>query len=146
VGFLVVLVAFGFADGEGQRQGQAAEEVLEVGGVLPGGIEADVEVRLRVLLVELFQALPQSLIAGVVFEDGEGLGSRLAVGTEEGDAMAVTGGVDADADAVERGGGGRHGDSPRSQKHTALFRSRAGGVSRGGGVSVLRGALAWESL
>jgi hypothetical protein len=56
VSFLVVLVAFGLADGHGQGQVEAAEEVFEIGGVLPGGVDADVEVGLRMLLVELLQA------------------------------------------------------------------------------------------
>ena len=56
VGLLVILVAFGLADGQGQGQGQAAEEVFEIGGILAGGVDADVEVRLGMLLVQLLQA------------------------------------------------------------------------------------------
>ena len=52
--------------------------------------------------VELFEALCRGLIAGVVLQDGEGLGGGLAIGAEEGDAVAVACGVDADTDAVER--------------------------------------------
>ena len=101
VGLLVVLVAFGLADGQGDGQGEAAEEVFEIGGILPGGVDADVEVGLGMLLVQLLQAFLQGLIAGAVFHDGERLGGGLAIGSQEGDAMAVACGVDADADAVQ---------------------------------------------
>jgi hypothetical protein len=40
VGFLVVLVTFGLADGKGEGQREAAEEVFEVSGVLSGSVEA----------------------------------------------------------------------------------------------------------
>ena len=45
VGLLIVLVPLGLADGDGHRQVEAAEELLEVGGILAGGIDADVKVR-----------------------------------------------------------------------------------------------------
>ena len=129
VGLLVVLVAFGLADGDGQRQGEAAEEVFEIGGVLAGGIDADVEVGLGMLLVQLFEALLEGLIAGVVLEDGEGLGGGLAIGAEEGDTMAVACGVDADADAVEgSGGSGAIGDSPNRVNSGAAQKPREGRI------------------
>jgi hypothetical protein len=101
VGFLVVFVAFGLADGHRQGQVEAAEEMFEIGGVLPGGVDADVEVGLRMLLVQLHQAVVQSLVAGSILENGEGLGRRLAIGPEETNAMTVACGVNADANAVE---------------------------------------------
>ena len=55
VGLLIVLVAFGFADGEGHGQVEAAEELFEIGGILAGGVDADVEVGLGMLLVQLFR-------------------------------------------------------------------------------------------
>jgi len=104
VGLLVILVAFGLADGEGDGQGQAAEEVFEIGRILSGGVDADMEARLGMLLVELLQAFVQSQVAGSAFEHSHGFGSNLAIGAEEGDAMAVACGVDADADTVEQSG------------------------------------------
>ena len=101
VGLLIILVALGFADGEGHGQVEAAEELLEIDGVLAGGVDADVEVGLGMLCVQLLQAILQGLIAGAVLHDGQRLGGRLTIGPEEGDAMTVAGGVDADADAVE---------------------------------------------
>ena len=77
--------------------------MFEIGGVLAGGVDADVEVGLGMLLVQLFEAFLQGLIAGAVFEDGDGLGGGLAIGAQEGDAMAVACGVDADADTVQGG-------------------------------------------
>ena len=47
VGLLIILVALGFADGEGHGQVEAAEELLEIDGVLAGGIDADVEVSIE---------------------------------------------------------------------------------------------------
>jgi hypothetical protein len=81
--------------------------VFEVGSVLAGGVDADVEVGVGMLLVELLEALLELQVALVVFEDGEGLGSGKAVGAEEGDAVAVASSIDADTDAVEGGGGNR---------------------------------------
>ena len=101
VRLLVVLVAFGLADGQGDGQGQAAQEVFEIGGVLAGGVDADVEVGLGMLLVQLLQTFVEGLVAGSAFEDGHGLGGGLAIGAQEGDAMAVACGVDADADTVQ---------------------------------------------
>ena len=115
VGLLIVLVAFGLADGDGHGQVEAAEEVFEIGGVLAGGIDADVEVGLGMLLMQLLEAFLQGLIAGAVLHHGERLGGRLAIGPEEGDAMTVACGVDADADAVEGRGGG-HGRSPGTKE------------------------------
>ena len=111
VGLLIVLVAFGLADGNGHGQAEAAEELFEIGGVLAGGIDADVEMGLGMLFMQLVEAILQGLVAGAVFHHGEGLGGGLAIGPEEGDAMAVASGVDADADAVEGRSGG-HGRSP----------------------------------
>jgi hypothetical protein len=75
--------------------------VFEIGSVLAGSVDAHVEVGLGMLLVQLLQALVQSLVAGAVFENGQGLGGGLAIGAQEGDAMAVACGVDADADTVQ---------------------------------------------
>src|SRR5262249_34561672 len=94
---------------------EAAEELLEVGGVLTGGVDAAVEVDEGVLEAQLLQALAQGLVAGAVLGDGERLGGGPQVGPEERGAMTVAGGIDADADAVESGGG-RHGSHPRRQE------------------------------
>jgi hypothetical protein len=109
---LIVLVAFGLADGQGHRQVEPTQEGFEVGGVLAGSVDADVEVGLRVLLLQALQAFVQGLVAGAVFQDGEGLGSGLAVRAQEGNAVTVACGVDADADTVEDLCGG-HGGTPQ---------------------------------
>ena len=72
VGLLIILVAFGFADGEGHGQVEAAEELLEIGGILAGGVDADVEMGLRMLLAQLAEAFLQGLVALAVLHDGEG--------------------------------------------------------------------------
>jgi hypothetical protein len=68
-------------------------------------------VRLRVLVVEVLEAFLEGVIAGAIFEDGERLGCRQAIGSQEADAVAVACGVDTDADAVQRRYRG-HGGSP----------------------------------
>ena len=115
VRLVVVLVALGLADGEGHGPVEVAEELLEVVGVLAGGVDTDMEVDQRMLSAQLLEAVAQGLVAGAVLGDGERLGGGLEIGPEERDAVAVSGGVDADADAVE-GGGGRHGSHPRRQE------------------------------
>jgi hypothetical protein len=115
VGLLVVLVALGLADGQRHGQGQAAEEVFQVGGVLAGGVDADVEVGLGVLPAQLLQALLQGLVAGPAFQDGHRLGGRLAVGAQERDAVAVAGGIATDVDTVQGTNGG-HGRSPATKE------------------------------
>ena len=122
VRFLIVLVAFGLADRQGHGQAEAAQEVFEIGGVLAGGIDADMEMGLGMFLMQLIEALLQGPIAGLVFQDGKGLGGGLAIGPEEGDAMAVACGVDADADAVEGCGCGHEGP-PRNEGSRRAGRS-----------------------
>ena len=100
MGLLIVFVAFGLADGQGHGQAEAAEESLEVSGILAGGVDADVEMGLGVLAMEIFQAGLEGVVAGAVFLDGKGFGRGEAIGAEEGDAMAVACGIDADADTV----------------------------------------------
>jgi hypothetical protein len=51
VRFLVILVTFGFADGQGDGQSQAPEEMVEIGGILAGGVETHMEVGLRMLFM-----------------------------------------------------------------------------------------------
>ncbi len=53
MGLLIILVPLRLADGQGHGQLKAAKEVFEIGGVLAGGVDANVEVRLRMLLVQL---------------------------------------------------------------------------------------------
>ena len=60
VGLLVILVALGLADGDGHGQVEAAEELLEIGGVLAGGIDADVEVGIGML----FDVIASVVLAG----------------------------------------------------------------------------------
>src|SRR5260370_1225223 len=67
--------------------------------------------------------------AGVVFQDGHGPGGGLAIGAEEGDTVTVACGVNADADAVQRsGGGGTHEGTPESRAKEADRKCRADGV------------------
>ena len=63
-------------------------------------------------LVYVGGTLAERFIAGVIFADGEGPGKRLAVRPEEGNAMTVARGVDADADTVQRANRG-HNRSPQ---------------------------------
>src|SRR5262249_29942083 len=76
-------------------------------GVLSGGIDANVEVGLGMLLVQLIQSVLQGLIARAVLGHREGLGGLLTIGPEERDTMTVARGIDTDANTVE-GRGGEH--------------------------------------
>jgi hypothetical protein len=117
VGFLVtvdgdaiVLVALGVAAGEaelGLVQAQPLEESEEVVGVGAGGIEADLEVNLAVPAGEIGETLTQARVALGRFGDFQVGGGRLEVGVEEGDVVAVTRGVDADANGRDGWSWGR---------------------------------------
>jgi len=94
------------AIGVSHRQIEAAEELLEIDGVLASGIDTDVEVGLGMFFLQLLQAFLEGLIAGAVLHHGERFGGRLMVGPEEGDTVTVACGIDTDADAVEGRGSG----------------------------------------
>ena len=51
MGLLIILVALGFADRNGHGQSEAVKELFEIDGVLTGGIDAHVEVRIMVLFM-----------------------------------------------------------------------------------------------
>jgi hypothetical protein len=137
---VIVPVALGLADGDGRGQLEAAEEVLEIDGVLSSGVDAHVEVSLGMLSVQLMESVLQGLIAGADLGHGEGLGGLLPIGSEERDTMAVARGIDTDADAVEGRGGG-HGKPPgRGDGGTP------GATGVAGGVSLLRRSWARRSL
>ena len=70
MGMVVILVAFGFADGDEQRQIEGSQEVFEIGGVLPSGIDADVEFRVRMFLPKAPQLLFQALITDAGLRHG----------------------------------------------------------------------------
>lgn len=61
------------------------------------------------LPMQLLQTFLQSLIPVVVFQDREGLGGWLAIGSEKGHPMTIARGINPDANAVERRGRG-HGN------------------------------------
>jgi hypothetical protein len=65
------------------------------------------------------ETIVQGLLAGLGFHHGERFRCGLAVGPEEGDAMAVACGINSDPDAVKRSRSGRwrHGGPPRDQGH-----------------------------
>jgi hypothetical protein len=111
VGLLIILVAFGLADGQSHGQVQAAEKGFEIGRILAGRVDPDVEARLGMLLMEMLQTFLQGVIAGLIFQDGERLGGREAIRPEERDTMTVACGVNPNANAVERRSRG-HGGPP----------------------------------
>jgi hypothetical protein len=98
---LIVLIAFWLAHGDCRRQRQATQEAFEIGSVLTGGIDADVEVCLGMLLVQQLQPFAEILVALLVLQDGERLCGRLPIRAQERNPMAVARGVDANADAGE---------------------------------------------
>jgi hypothetical protein len=46
---LIILVALGLTDGQSHGQVEAAKELVEIGGVLAGGIDAHVKMSMRML-------------------------------------------------------------------------------------------------
>src|SRR5262249_19322138 len=130
----IILVALGLADGDGPGPLEAAAELLEIGGVLSGGGDANGAVDLGVREAQLREPLVQGLRAGAGLGDGPGLGGGPRGGPEEADAVTVAGGVDADADAVQSRGG-RHGSHPRRQEGVECDKCLRGGRGTPPGIS-----------
>jgi hypothetical protein len=78
------------------------QEVDEIIGVLPGGVETDEEVNGAVAAGDSFDALSEVSVAFGRFGEGEFGGGGLEVVAEEGGVVAVAGRVDADAAASRR--------------------------------------------
>jgi hypothetical protein len=78
------------------------EEVEQIIGILPGGIEADDERDGAVPLADALEALPEAGIAGGRLRELEFVGGGLEVVAEEGGVVAISGRVDADAAAPGR--------------------------------------------
>ena len=79
--------------------GKVVEEMQEVVGVLPGGIDTDDEGDSRVTLGEEFEALAKLGITIGGLGEGEFGSGGLKVVAQEGGVVAVARGVDAAADA-----------------------------------------------
>ncbi len=73
----------------GVRRAESVEEVEEVVGVLPGGVEADDEVDGAVALGDAFEALAELGVAGGGLGEGQFVGGGLEVVAEEGGVVAV---------------------------------------------------------
>jgi len=102
-GLAIVVVAGGVANGNGFGKGQGAQKRFQVRGILAGGIEADVEMDVAVSLLQSLKLVKDELIPLLRLGDFTGWASRLQIGKEKGDVMAVTSRVETDAD----GEGGR---------------------------------------
>ena len=96
-GFAVVLITRRLAERDGLGKGQLAQKGLEVGGILAGGIEADVEVRGGEALLDAAEELVEALVADVGFRELGGGANGLEVVVEEGDVVAIACGIEADA-------------------------------------------------
>jgi hypothetical protein len=82
------------------------EEVQQVVGILPGGVEADDEVNGTLAAGDLFEALAELGVAVGGLGEGEFTGGGLEVVLEEDSVVAVAGGVDPDRAATAGGRGG----------------------------------------
>jgi hypothetical protein len=102
VSFPIVFVALGFSDRESHGQVEAADELLEIDGILASGVDANVKVSLGMLPMQFAEAIFQGLVALAVLHDSQGCRGGRAIGSEERNAMAVTGSVDPDTDAIEQ--------------------------------------------
>jgi hypothetical protein len=102
--FAVVLITNGLAEGDGLGEGEVVEKGLEVGGVLAGDVEADVEMGGGEALLHGEEKLEEALVAGVGFGELGGRAEVLEAAIEEGDVVAEACGIDADADGQGLGG------------------------------------------
>jgi hypothetical protein len=95
--------------------------VFEIGGILPGSVDTQVEMSLGVLLAQLLEAFAQGLIALAVFQDRKRFSGRKTIRPEERDAMTVACGVNTDANAVQRLGRG-HGKLLEQDRESRRWR------------------------
>ena len=108
----IVLVALRIAAGDGEggvgqrraesvsdRRSERMQEVQQVVGILPGGVEADDEVDGAEALGDEIESLAELVIAAAGLGEEQFGGGGLQIGSQEGGVVAVARGVDADADA-----------------------------------------------
>ena len=99
MGILVITIAFGFTDGEGDVEGELTDKRLKIGGILSSRIKADLEQDLVVVFGgQMLQGIVKLLITRPGFEEGEAAqgGGPILVG--ECDMVSIPGSVDADTD------------------------------------------------
>ena len=121
----IVFVALGIATGDGKSAasqsaavglsvvGELVEEVEEIVGVLPGGIESDGEGDTGVSGGDVLETLEELSVSVGGFDELQWFSSGLVVGLNEGGEVSVSRGIDTDTDGYRRGRGldagvGRH--------------------------------------
>ena len=99
---MIILVAFRFADRHRQRQIQRPHKRFEVGRILPGRVNPQMDVRLGMLAVQLFQPPPQLLVPAARLADRQRRRGRLFVIPQKADMMPVPRRVDPHAQVPDR--------------------------------------------
>jgi hypothetical protein len=97
---------------------KSVKDMDQVIGILPGGIESNVEPARCMAASDPFESIAKLCITLGGLGEREFVGSRLEVIAQEGDIVAVTRGVDADAEA--RGKRGRLRDGSGLKYHEIL--------------------------
>src|SRR5271166_5866827 len=95
--FAIALVAGRLANGDGGGERQAAQEGLQVGGVLAGGIDADVEVHGPSALLQDLELLQQLVVTLARLGNLAGRTGGLEILAQEGNVMTIARGVKTDA-------------------------------------------------
>lgn len=101
-GQAVVLITGRLANGDGFRKRELAQKGLEVGGILAGRVEADMEMHIGEALVNVVKEAADVVIACLGLDElGRGAdGVEPAI--EKRNVMAITSGVKADTDGHDR--------------------------------------------
>jgi hypothetical protein len=96
-GFLTVRVSL-----RSRQRRERMQEVKQIVGVLPGGVETDDEVNRAIAPDDAFEPLSEEGVAGGRLGKREFGGGGLEVVAEKSGVVAIAGRVDADADASRR--------------------------------------------
>ena len=94
----IIFVAFGLPDGDGLGKIECVQKALQVGGILPSCIDANMKLDVIVPLRELAESLTQLIISFLRFTEPKRFGGELKVLSEEGDVMSISTGIKTNTD------------------------------------------------
>ena len=94
----IILVAFGFADGNRLVNIECVQEALQVCGILTCRVDANMEMNFVMLLCQLFKSLLQLTVSLMRLAEPKRLDGELTVLPEEGDMVSIACGIKTNAD------------------------------------------------
>ena len=94
----IIFVAFGLPDGDGLGKIECVQETLQVGGILPCCIDANMKMDIVMPLRELVKNLTQLIVSFSRFTKAKWFGGELKILPEEGDVMSISSGIKANTD------------------------------------------------